>query len=121
MLTRKYTLILPTTRLTDQTPFYLDYDSCDYNIGEKVQVYDNNPRDAKYFTNALPPLLACLVWGRYLRWSTICFTSLIAFFFNIHPIQPLPQPGDALGPALAQPTRLGIIWTSSDQFVVVVI
>ena len=104
------------------TPFCLDNDSCDYNIGEKVQVSDNNPRDAKHFTDALPPLLACLVWswGRSLRWSIICFSSLIAFF-NIHPIQPPPQSGDALGPALAQPTRLRIIRTSSDQFVVIVI
>ena len=48
------------------------------------------------------------------------FTSLIVFV-NVRPVQPLSQSGDALGPALAQPTRLGIIRPSSDQFVVVVV
>lgn len=76
--------------------------------------------DARILQTPLPPLLAYLVRNRFLSWPTMRFTSLIVFV-NVRPVQPLSQSGDALGPALAQPTRLGIIRPSSDQFVVVVV
>ena len=64
------------------------------------------------FTEALLPLEACLAWNRLLSRLAICFAGLA--IFDIRPIQPLPQSGEALGPALAQPACLGVIRPSSD-------
>jgi len=61
-----------------------------------------------------------LIRNRFLNRPATCAIHFIDFF-NVHPIQPLPQSGDAFGPALAQPTRLAVIRPGSDQFVVVVV